>query len=119
MSDNQRKLFKELIKDKRPITEFHHGDCIGSDYDAHILLRQVSESVVVLYPPDITTKRAYCIGEVEKEPKPYLERNKDIVNNTDLLIACPKSDKEELRSGTWATIRYARKQNKEVIMIRR
>jgi len=42
--------------------------------------------------------------------KTYLERNLDIVKNSSLLIACPiNKNKEELRSGTWSTIRKARK----------
>ena len=40
---------------------------------------------------------------------PPLVRNHKIVGAVHLLIATPKTDKEELRSGTWATIRYAKK----------
>jgi len=49
--------------------------------------------------------------------RPPLTRNHDIVDCTELLIACPKSMKEELRSGTWATVRYARKLERPVIII--
>lgn len=49
--------------------------------------------------------------------KPYLKRNIDIVDNTDILIGCP-SGEEIVRSGTWHTIRYAKKQNKKIMMIR-
>lgn len=46
----------------------------------------------------------------ERPAKPYLERNKDIANEgIDGLIAAPSGWVEELRSGTWATVRYARK----------
>ena len=42
--------------------------------------------------------------------KSYLHRNIDIIKNSSLLIACPvDKNKEELRSGTWSTIRQARK----------
>ena len=43
-------------------------------------------------------------------------RNKDIVNSCDILIACPENDKEVIRSGTWSTIRYAKKINKTVLL---
>jgi hypothetical protein len=49
--------------------------------------------------------------------KPPLERNHDIVAACTLLIACPAQDHEILRSGTWATIRYARKAGKPVKVI--
>jgi len=56
-------------------------------------------------------------GEEFREPKPPLVRNRDIVDECDLLVACPGSDHEELRSGTWACIRYARKVKRKTIII--
>lgn len=50
-------------------------------------------------------------------PKPYLERNQDIVRSTELLLATPENNVEQQRSGTWATIRFARKMNKSIIII--
>lgn len=41
----------------------------------------------------------------------YRQRNMRIVTEVDRLLAFPKSSKEELRSGTWMTIRMAVKQN--------
>jgi predicted Rossmann fold nucleotide-binding protein DprA/Smf involved in DNA uptake len=46
-----------------------------------------------------------------------LERNKDIVSESDFLIAAPDSKKERLRSGTWATVRHARKLGKRVMIL--
>jgi hypothetical protein len=48
-----------------------------------------------------------------------LARNRDIVAASDILIAAPESDKEELRSGTWATVRYMRQAVKPVIHLSR
>lgn len=56
----------------------------------------------------------YDIAMTEKPP---LIRNRDIVNAGELLIATPKLDVEEQRSGTWAAIRYARKIGKPIILI--
>jgi hypothetical protein len=50
----------------------------------------------------------------------YLQRNKDIVNNCNYLIACPYSNKEQLSSGVWSTIRYAKKliiENKNISLL--
>jgi len=45
----------------------------------------------------------------------YAKRNKNIVDATDYLIATP-NDKERPGSGTWVTVRYARRQCKEFIL---
>jgi hypothetical protein len=61
-----------------------------------------------VHPPTDDRKRAFCTGNgADWEPKPYLERNHDIVDETTILIACPNGE-ERMRSGTWATVRYAR-----------
>jgi hypothetical protein len=60
--------------------------------------------------------RSFCESTNILKPKPFLDRNKDIVNSCDILIACPENDIEVLRSGTWSTIRYAKKINKPVLL---
>ncbi|MBA7517324.1 hypothetical protein ES705_09377 [subsurface metagenome] len=86
-------------------SEFHHGDCIGADEEAHEIANRLSLPIYI-HPPKISTKRAFTNGYISYPPKPYLKRNHDIVDSVYILIACPKG-KEVLRSGTWATIRYA------------
>lgn len=49
-----------------------------------------------------------------REPAPYIVRDHAIVDEVQFLIGCPRKDIEELRSGTWATIRYARKQRRNL-----
>lgn len=101
----------------RGATEFHHGDCVGADEEANELafLMQVP---TVLHPPTDNKQRAFTFGHYKSAfPAPYLVRNQDIVNQTDVLVAFPKSDQEEIRSGTWSTIRYARKIGKQLIII--
>ncbi len=48
-----------------------------------------------------------------------LDRNLEIVGVVNVLIAAPGTDKEELRSGTWATVRYARKKGIPIVMLPR
>lgn len=96
--------------------EFHHGDCIGSDFEAHNIAHMF-EWRIVLHPPSNSSQRAFCSADEEREPKPYLDRNKDIVNETAVLIATPGEMEEQLRSGTWSTIRYARKKGKRIIVL--
>ena len=97
---------------------FHHGDCIGADATAHfIMARKVGSCEPIIYPPLDTRKRAYCLSSKIYPPKPFLDRNKDIVNAITILVACPIGYTEELRSGTWSTIRYARKQKKLIYIV--
>jgi hypothetical protein len=95
--------------------ELHHGDCVGADADAHAIARALRARVVV-HPPWVTKKRAFCHGNETRDPLPYLERNHHIVDETDMLIATPRGP-ELLRSGTWATVRYARQQGKVIVII--
>ena len=100
----------------QPPLEFHHGDCVGADYEAALIARGLGWRVVG-HPPDKDGKRCHFPSDEEREPLPYLERNHRIVDETELLIATPKGD-EELRSGTWATMRYAAKQDRRTIVVR-
>lgn len=103
----------------RPGITLHHGDCIGADADAHeaAFYERIR---VEIHPPDIDRKRAFCKGAaVVHPPAPYLVRNRAIVAATEVLLATPKEETgEELRSGTWATVRAARKAGRRVVIVR-
>jgi len=92
---------------------FHHGDCIGADSEAHSMAVDSGFSVV-LHPPSISTKRAFCKADESRSPMDYLQRNLEIVKESDILLAAPKEKDEQLRSGTWSTIRKARKLGKKI-----
>ena len=97
----------------------HHGDCKGADAEAHEIALAVGCEVII-HPPRKRIMRAYCQGAREiLPPEDYLERDRCIVDSCIGMIAAPKSDKEEKRSGTWYTVRYARKMNKSVILLAR
>lgn len=120
MTEYQKEEFVKLIK-SLDITEFHHGDCIGADMEAHDLVVIHKNNIKMFsHPSNLKFLRAYCESFIEKE-KPLLERNKDIVNETELLIACPDTYFETYfeykRSGTWSTIRYAKNQKKKYVII--
>jgi hypothetical protein len=105
----------QLLRALGNITEGHHGDCIGADAD----FDQICEVIGIerhAHPGPDGPKRAYCESDVIHEPRPYLDRNRIIVDLCDVLIACPKGP-EERRSGTWSTVRYARKQKVRIITV--
>jgi hypothetical protein len=119
MTQKQRVELAKLLVDLRELNtiSFHHGDCIGADKQAHDIALSLSIPIII-YPPLIDKKRAFCKGYYSrKTPMSYLARNHAIVDDVEILIACPKSDQEEMRSGTWATVRYARKTGKSVTII--
>lgn len=117
MTDAQKLKFDLFITSLSP-TEFHHGSCVGADDEAGIIVKKNKPNCqIVLHPPIKTTLKADSYFDVSREPKDYLVRNKDIVNESDVLIATPKEHNEQLRSGTWSTIRYAQKINKPLICI--
>lgn len=114
MNNMQLVAFIELLHLLQP-TEFHHGDCIGSDAQANDLVLECYPSCsIIVHPPDNNGRRAFCLGTTILEPEPYLIRNQAIVDATDALAATPKTRREEQRSGTWSTVRYARTLKKPI-----
>lgn len=114
MTEDQKDALSRILVDE-DVTELHHGDCIGADDEAHAIATDLHITVVI-HPPENEAKRAWCHSEDMRRPRPYLDRNHAIVDllatvrhdgARAFLIAAPKGP-EVLRSGTWATVRYAR-----------
>ena len=100
------------------MTEIHAGDCVGVDAEIVTLVKELQPSVkTVGHPPTNPDFRAFLEYDEERSCKPYLKRNHDIVNESEYMFAFPKETKEVRRSGTWATVRYARKVGKQVLII--
>lgn len=91
--------------------QLHHGACVNADEDAHDEAVR-SGAVIVVHPPADERlmmpkwkwSQRDCIYVMTA--KPYLERNRDIVNDTDRMIALPDGP-ERPNGGTWYTVRYA------------
>lgn len=99
--------------------EAHHGLCEGADDSFHELVEELykaGDRKIVGHPP--SDKKYYSHNACDEmwAAKGYLVRNHDIVDQAEILIACPKG-KESLRSGTWATVRYANQRRKPVTII--
>jgi len=98
--------------------QFHDGDCVGADAEAHDIAAQLGYYLVG-HPPLDDKLRAWRSYDEIRDPKEYLLRNLDIVKECDILIAAPKSHTETLRSGTWSTVRRARELRVPVILLER
>lgn len=104
------------------ILHFHHGDCVGADEQAHAIAVSILTPNLIrvhIHPPDNDKKRAFCKSVNIHPAKPYLVRNHDIVDASSVIFVVPKGHIEELRSGTWATYRYAKKKGIDIIMVER
>lgn len=110
MTKSQRRSFKWLLSRFKVASELIHGDCTGVDVEA-AEIAHLREWKPLARPSNLRT-RAHCPhSEVIAKPKDPIVRNKDIVDDGDCVVACPKTMSEELRSGTWAAVRYARSQD--------
>ena len=96
--------------------EFHHGDCVGADAEAHDIAVAFGFEPVI-HPPVIDILRAFKDSRRILAPRKYRTRNRDIVRNTSLLIAAPAGAVEKVRSGTWWTVRFARKLGCAIVII--
>lgn len=82
-----------LILFKGGSAELHYGAAVGADEQAAALATMIGYTLVP-YPGG--------------DAKHNIARNHDIVEVSKVMLAAPYAGKEMLRSGTWATIRFAR-----------
>lgn len=113
MTPTQKVVLERRLRELKA-TYLIHGGCIGADDEAD----QIAVSLGIeriCYPStnleksiDPAILRARGNIRIYNRQQP-LVRNWDIVKNGVYLLACPSQVAEVLRSGTWATVRYARK----------
>jgi hypothetical protein len=106
----------------RRVSRFLHGGCIGADAQFHVILKQMGLlSKVEVYPSDIPEFRddleaGYGILRIH-EPSNPIARNKTMIGRAHSLLAAPREFQEVVRSGTWMTIREARKKGIPVLIV--
>ena len=115
----QLENFKNLMRQYKAqgYTHLNHGDCIGADAIAHDMAVELGLEIII-HPPDDSKYRAQCTGRhVEIMPeKSYRARNQQIVNNGAVLLALSRSNTELTYSGTWMTVRMARKKGIPIVI---
>ncbi len=105
-----------------PLTmlRFRHGDCLGWDALAHDIAKRLGWPITI-HPPDKPMLRAFKNkGDPTVEvlpPRPYLHRNRDIVQASSIVIITPDSHEPRRHSGTWYTYEYARTVGKRTILL--
>lgn len=114
LSDAKTAALAQVLVSLEPLT-LHHGDCVGADARAH----QIAEAAgwpTVTHPPLDESLRAFCRATETRHPMHYLVRNEDIVRESSQLVACPDGPEHD-KSGTWSTVRYARRYQKPVTLV--
>jgi hypothetical protein len=102
----QRRDFIELVQAFQPM-EFHHGDCLGADDEANLIIMELLPNCKrISHPPINATMRAFSLSDEILPEKDYLPRNLDICTASDVVIACPKEFQRQFRGGTWHVIRH-------------
>lgn len=113
------KLMTSLSMKNKEIT-FVHGGCTGADqlfHEVAVGIRNLhgKNIKIEVYPGhskngNFLHKGRYLNADVIHESKPYFERNRLIVDRSDLMIAIPPL--HNAGGGTHYTIDYSLKQNK-------
>lgn len=95
------------------VRELHHGDCTGWDEQAFQVARAVEARTgqrirIIAHPCNLSRWRAHTASDEVRPVLKPLDRNRNIVAAADFVIAAP-SGPEVTRSGTWSTVRYAKR----------
>lgn len=108
----QQFLTFQRVTESWYITEFHHGACVGADEQAVTAISNVIPSKCIFaHPPadgKLLSRVALGLSANVHEPMPYLQRDREIVRDSWILLSTPETFEEVLRSGTWTTMRYAK-----------
>lgn len=120
MTAAQRERWRSLLMLHKP-DAICHGGCVGADDEADAIAADLG-ILRFVFPSNLEAKRVpnailkARTGSqvVVMAEKPPLVRNKDIVLLGDVLVAAPRQKQMTVRSGTWATVRYARKRSVKV-----
>jgi hypothetical protein len=121
MQPMQRSRFLSLVSamfTAEADNEWHDGDCIGADDEAHQIVVAIKREhaaqgrtlKMVGHPGDTPEYYASNVFDETRDLAGNIQRNHRMVDETEILVACPGETNDVPRSGTWATIRYCRRQ---------
>jgi hypothetical protein len=114
MTAVQRAELIRLLTELGP-AELHHGGAIGADVECHEIALALGIPRIVVHPSNLSDQSADIRVDAARTtvtvlpPKKPLRRNHAIAREADVLIAAPATAEEIERSGTWSTVRFARR----------
>lgn len=116
MDDEQILKVVEFLSKFPEGSELHHGDCVGVDVEVAEIAKKLGFKIVC-HPPIKGDLRGYFESDEYRTPLSYFARNRNIVDETDILLVLPYQTSHQNHGGTWYTHDYAKKVNKEPIVI--
>jgi len=119
MSHTQYEIIRVCLSIGKPAI-VRHGGAHGSDTEFHALWREECPlRFADIWPADQARVKLFDGQDhvAMNSVRPPLTRNEEIVKRSTFLIAAPHSQKEELRSGTWTTVRMARRIHVPVLIV--
>ncbi len=125
MSPRQVGYCIHKVEELQP-TEVHHGGARGADAEFHEICLKMGVRTIHVWPSNLATQQGDLrividskITVILHPEQPPLDRNRDIVRPASILIACPDSAIETIRSGTWSTVRYASQfEDKQIFVVK-
>jgi len=96
---------------------FRHGDCIGVDAQAVEIARSLGYKIIKHPGPTSVKLSANTKADETFKWQPYLQRNRKIVDRSQVVLIVPEQQSEQVRSGTWSTYRYCKKTSTKYVLI--
>lgn len=115
MDEKQRRELHEVMHANGSV-ELHHGDCIGVDVQVAEIATELGYKTVC-HPPSDNKLRAFHKSDEFRNPQTYFARNRNIVDECDVLLVIPFETMHQEKGGTWYTHDYAVKKRKRIILI--
>jgi hypothetical protein len=107
---------KKILSSYPEGSELHHGDCVGVDIQVAAIAKDFGFKIIC-HPPIKEELRGYFESDEYRPPLSYFARNRNIVNETDILLVLPYQTSHQNHGGTWYTHDYAKKVNKQTIVL--
>lgn len=111
MTGHQRNEIAKFLGER--IGELHHGDCVGVDVEVAGIAKDLGYRIVC-HPPIIPEFQGNFPSDETRELFSYFARNRNIVNETDVLLVVPYQMEWQSNGGTWYTHDYAKKVGKPI-----
>jgi len=100
--------WRDDFRDAQQELHFLYGMCVGADDQAAMIAGNLGFTLHG-YPGDNPSKYGHVVPHFRHAPMENLRRNAVIVSQCSALLATPRETAMIRRSGTWATVRAARK----------
>lgn len=119
MTHQQGQYVRIAVRFGKPAV-IRHGGAHGADMEFHAMWREeLPRHFADVWPAEQSRVKLFD-GQDNVSINPVmapLARDDEIVKRSKFLIAAPHTQKEEVRSGTWATIRRGRKIDIPILIV--